>query len=348
MKNSWKLREAPRLSLDSRLRPREIRTTPANYLTNQPDSVDADSDKNRRSPSVVARLMGLDALPDASNGGDPIKKTELRRSASESRASRDLHRFVEGSFFQKPPPPPDFAGDEIYKFRSPEIPSESKQTRPPTKQSPSIALQRRSYFNAQDFFPEPNRTGSRSLYGEIEKRLRMRGIDEPAKDLETLKQILESLQLKGLLRSDSKPSHQQIERRRNLVPDHPFVVMKPGPRPARRSVSEPPRSSYGRRNPVPEKRVRSRSPRSTDPNPRRIPLSGEQNGRVSPLHSSPKSSLRKITPDISAARSPINRRKERVCSPAEDDTATTISESSASSSPLFDLEVNFTPIFSLI
>ena len=79
MKNSRKLREAPRLSLDSRLRPREIRTMPANYSSNQADAIDADSNKNRRSPSVVARLMGLDALPDAVNGGVPIKKAELRR-----------------------------------------------------------------------------------------------------------------------------------------------------------------------------------------------------------------------------------------------------------------------------
>lgn len=348
LKNSWKLREAPRLSLDSRLRPLEIRTTPA--ATYSPNQSDADSDKNRRSPSVVARLMGLDALPDAGTAGESPKTAELRRSSSESGVSRDLYRFVEGSFFQKPPPS-DFAVDDIYKFRSSNFPSESKQAPLPTKQfqsqSTSIGFRRRSYFNAQEFFPEPNRTGSRSIYCEIEKRLRMRGIEEPEKDLETLKQILEALQLKGLLHSNGKgSSSQQIQHgRRNLVSDRPIVVMKPEPKPVRRSDSEPSRLAAGRRNLVEERRVRSRSPRSLDPNPnpRRTPVNGEMNGRISPVHNSPRSSPRILTPDPVTARSRRNRRvlKERVCSPAEDDTATTNSESSVSSSSLFDLDVIF-------
>ena len=63
--------------------------------------------------------------------------------------------------------------------------------------------QKKSFFDSVDFFPEPKDTVS--IYGEIEKRLKMRGIDEPSKDLETLKHILEALQLKGLLRSKTKP-----------------------------------------------------------------------------------------------------------------------------------------------
>lgn len=350
MNNSWKLREAPRLSLDSRLRPRKISTTPpAAYSPNQ-----SDTDKNHRSPSVVARLMGLDALPDAGPEGEPPQTAELRRSASESRVSRDLHRFTEGSFFQKPPPPVDFAGYEIYKFRSPNRPSESKQATPPTKQlhshSQSVGFQRQSYFDAQKFFPEPNRTGARSLYGEIEKRLRMRGVDEPEKDLETLKQILEALQLKALLHSNCKESNQQIEnQRRNLISDDPIVVMKPGPGPVWRSGSEPPRPASGRRTPVEGRRVQSRSPRSPDPNlnrnPRRRPVNGEMNGRISLVHNSPRSSPRRLSPDPLTARSPRDQRvvKERARFQAEDDTATIISESSASSSSLFDLEVIFNP-----
>ncbi|KAM1031623.1 hypothetical protein ACFX15_034725 [Malus domestica] len=56
----------------------------------------------------------------------------------------------------------------------------------------------------------------------------MRGIDEPSKDLETLKQILEALQLKGLLHS--KKASNQINSK-NFVYDQSFksliVVMKP-------------------------------------------------------------------------------------------------------------------------
>ncbi|GER54475.1 TUDOR-SN protein 1 [Striga asiatica] len=42
-----------------------------------------------------------------------------------------------------------------------------------------------------------------SEYVEIESGLRFRGMDEPSRDLDTLKQILEALQLKGLLHSAS-------------------------------------------------------------------------------------------------------------------------------------------------
>ncbi|KAE9611463.1 putative protein LONGIFOLIA 1/2 [Lupinus albus] len=86
-RSSWKFsREAPRLSLDSRavvdakgsLHPREIPT-------------ENDVEKQRRSTSVIVRLMGLEPLPDSDP--EPIKKVQLRRSASESRVSRDLPQY---------------------------------------------------------------------------------------------------------------------------------------------------------------------------------------------------------------------------------------------------------------
>ncbi|CAL9173327.1 unnamed protein product [Musa hybrid cultivar] len=55
-------------------------------------------------------------------------------------------------------------------------------------------------------------------YGDIGNRLSMRGIDEPGKDLETLKQILEALQLKGLLHS--KPSDHGATGRRIRIYDN--------------------------------------------------------------------------------------------------------------------------------
>jgi hypothetical protein len=51
------------------------------------------------------------------------------------------------------------------------------------------------------------------------------GIESPSKDLETLKHILEALQLKGLLRS-KKPTNQTNQR--NFVYEETLVVlMKP-------------------------------------------------------------------------------------------------------------------------
>ncbi|KAL2510774.1 hypothetical protein Adt_16374 [Abeliophyllum distichum] len=79
-------------------------------------------------------------------------------------------------------------------------------------------VNRKSFFDFGDISLEPKQTVS--IYDEIDKRLKMRGIDEPSKDLETLKQILEALQLKGLLHFE-KPY-------RNFVYDQsPMVVVKP-------------------------------------------------------------------------------------------------------------------------
>ncbi|XP_077245443.1 zinc finger CCCH domain protein [Tasmannia lanceolata] len=238
LRSSWKLREAPRLSLDSRatvdgrgsLFPKEIRT-------NRDSS---ENDKQRRSPSVVARLMGLEALPDSVR--EP--RVELRRSASESRVSRDLsqYRLIDGNNLQL---------KQTHQLNSENVVSEERLkplftdtvdffTRKSKYDAPKATHgglassspwnyqqhHRKSFFDSQDFFPEPKRTGS--LYGEIEKRLKMRGVDEPAKDLETLKQILEALQLKGLLHS-KKPVPESG--RRNFVYDSseaaPIIVMRP-------------------------------------------------------------------------------------------------------------------------
>ncbi|KAK6937583.1 DUF3741-associated sequence motif [Dillenia turbinata] len=251
-RTSWKFsKEAPRLSLDSRaivdargsLYPREIRT-------NQPEnSVSDDGDKQRRSPSVIARLMGLEPLQNNAES-EPVKKAELRRSASESRVSRDL-RFVDSNNFQLKVPNQWNHGkgfvtnsvtsnaghnhnqhnsNNASNFRVVDPPQYSTRTGKSEMQKTWKAnhQHRKSFFEPEDFFPEPKHAVS--IYGEIEKRLKMRGIDEPAKDLETLKQILEALQLKGLLHA-KKPSEQFDPR--NIVYDRsfsssesPIVVMK--------------------------------------------------------------------------------------------------------------------------
>jgi hypothetical protein len=51
------------------------------------------------------------------------------------------------------------------------------------------------------------------------------GIESPSKDLETLKRILEALQLKGLLRS-KKPTN-QTNQRNFVYEETPVVLMKP-------------------------------------------------------------------------------------------------------------------------
>ncbi|XP_020101068.1 serine/arginine repetitive matrix protein 1 isoform X4 [Ananas comosus] len=282
-KTPWKLREAPRFSLDSRLR-----------------SDSGGEGRLRRSPSVVARLMGLDALPPSAAAES--KPPELRRSVSESRVPRDPahRRFLDAGFPKKHFPDKPIPGEaRVTRDAKKPLPLPHSQKLPPP---PSI--QRKSFFDAEDIFPEPKRSsgGSTALCGEIERRLRMRGIDEPAKDLESLKQILEALQLKGLLHPSS-PSHHS----RNLIFDPnpnlnlrraPIVLMKPSASPP----SSPSSPSTRRRSHI-----------NAEPSRNSHPQRG-----VSAAHSP-----RRVGSDPTTVRSPRNRKPSinRIRSPAEDDTA---------------------------
>ncbi|XP_037491996.1 protein LONGIFOLIA 1 isoform X3 [Jatropha curcas] len=272
-KSSWKFcKEAPRLSLDSRatfdakgsLKPKEIRTNAAILSANrcEKNGEEADdNDKQRRSPSVIARLMGLEQLPEWET--EQEKKPELRRSASESRASRDLlqYRFIDGVNFQLKQSQQQNAQSNVSNnvIRDGSVKDQMNNGRAADPKEYNIVRNcrvepakaprrgiglRKSFFDSADFFPEPKETVS--IYGEIGRRLKMRGIDEPSKNLETLKQILEALQLKGLLHSKT-PSNQTNQRNvvydRSLSHDEsPIVVM----RPARSTASSSPMNRPGR------------------------------------------------------------------------------------------------------
>lgn len=358
-RSSWKFsRDMPRLSLDSRatvdakgsLYPKEIRTNAAilsaNRSVNSGD-VSGDGDKNHRSPSVIARLMGLEPLPQSDP--EPIK---LRRSASESRVNRDLYqpRFVDNHNFQarqsqQPNLKSNISGNVAKEDRSSNVRQVDPKSYNVKAQNRGMG-HRKSFFDSADFFPEPKQTIS--VYGEIEKRLRMRGIDEPSKDLETLKQILEALQLKGLLHT--RKSSPQINSR-NFVYDRfspsesPIVVMRPSRSPsssnrAARFGNESPPSSFRSRpgvrrnaNPAGEtfpavsprrdrpENVRSQS-RGRNPSP---PSRGE-NGVRSPSRRGPLviETQRKGSSDSVEHRrvSPVHSPKVSSRRPVSDQTAT--------------------------
>lgn len=232
---SWKFsKEAPRLSLDSRattdakgsLHPKEIRT--AAPAASRCESNASDDSQQSRSPSVIARLMGLEPLPDSSFF-EPETKPELRRSASESRVSR----FSDRSNFS-PNQPIESANDHSPRFSDPinyllknagnklDAPKPYSRGGVNSVAPWSAPRHRKSFFDSGDVFPDPK--PAVSIYGEIENRLKLRGIEEPSKDLETLKQILEALQLKGLLHSRKHSDHSHL----NFVFDgSPIVVVKP-------------------------------------------------------------------------------------------------------------------------
>nr|XP_043611421.1 uncharacterized protein LOC122583047 [Erigeron canadensis] len=237
MRTSWKFcKEMPRLSLDSRA------TTDS-----KGGLCPKDNGANSRSPSVIARLMGLEQLPSSDSGNlqspETVKKPELRRSASESRVSRDLFnsRFVEGNGLNpnKQPVETNLGNEKIrdnVRNRNGQNGRgiEARKNLPRNQKSES-QWRSRSFFDSGDFFPEPKQsTNQNQMCGDSEKLLKMRGIDDRTNDLESLKHILEALQLKGLLHSKNKRPL-SYDGQRNFVYDQSFmpiddsnnVVMKP-------------------------------------------------------------------------------------------------------------------------
>ncbi|KAL6527665.1 hypothetical protein OROMI_029476 [Orobanche minor] len=250
IRSSWSFRkETPRLSLDSRamtdakgsLHPKEIRKDNSILSTCPTDT--SDGGHSHRSPSVIARLMGLEPLPN-SNGAQPERQPELRRSASESRVSKDFFqsRFIlDGAVFNSKQPTQSHsavkdnapvnvhhADPRNYSLKSDPKgdANEGLMNRGPRR----AQSHRKSFFNSGDIFPDTKQ--NLTIYGEIEKRLKMRGIKEPSQDLETLKQILEALQLKGLLHSKPPPQQNQVRHRNFVYGESPIVVMKPSRSPA--------------------------------------------------------------------------------------------------------------------
>lgn len=356
-RSSWKFREAPRLSLDSRvdvrgkLYPRESTPTRGN----RSDASDASdtADNLRRSPSVVARLMGLDALP--CNGGTrasvadaDLEKTELRRSASESRASKDVvqYQFVDGGYLPPPSRQPDVVFEDklrevrrcIVREGKPEprgAYSSPYQQPSPSPSNGFSVLQRKSFFDAQDYFltdpPKRSGGGGSLYYGEVEKRLRLRGIAEPVKNLENIKQVLEVIQLKGLLHSRrqqqqersgaSEAPRQQSGARfvyeyypdQSDCYDSPIVVMKsaaksPSLRPSSSPVylpaNESPSPTYRSNRLVPAETA-SRLPRRN-----RI-----QTDRAHARNSNEARMRRPGGPDSAGARSPVSPSRRRLPEP---------------------------------
>jgi len=203
---------------------------------------------------------------------DPNPK--LLRSASESTVHRDLsqqYRFFDTTNFQ------------LKQFDS-VIDLNEKKTEP-------VIKQKKCFYDSADFFPGPKQSGTVSVQGEIEKRLKMRGIHEPSKDLDTLKQILEALKLKGLLHSKKSMN---VTNQRNFVIENvndshsSIVVMKPG-----RSINRtgwigndsPPPVSTFRSKPEVRNRTNVNSPTRSPNRVRKIHSSRSEPNRQSPNQS---------------------------------------------------------------
>lgn len=373
-RNSWKF--SPRLSLDSRatfdaakgsLYQKQLQTNSSHLSANRCDKSDRGTDNgSRRSTSVIAKLMGIEQMPNSKS--EPVaKKTELRRSASESRVSRDIFqsRMAENNC------------SDIVKVKQKNHVITSNVIRENSGGGSNGGLkcpqQRKSFFNSADIFPE--QTQNVSIYGEIERRLKMRGINEPSKDLETLKQILEAMQLKGLLHSNPTPQirHKNVVYDRNCVhsseAQSPIVLMKPL---NRRIIEESPPSNInsnfsnsnrlGASSVSPRRQRQSidrnvnspvRARNSTSPARTEINARSSNSRSYSPVKSkqlivetqrrgNESVDSRRVSPRISPRRNVADQAvtsRHRGISPIEDGYSSSISESSVITPSQTDTEV---------
>ncbi|XP_027329395.1 protein LONGIFOLIA 1-like [Abrus precatorius] len=210
IKSTPKLKELPRLSLDSKegsLRSRNIYGgTSASTSNDKFSSPHQSSATPSRPPSVVAKLMGLEALPESSLAGETQScstETYSVQSNGQFPSKNGLTRplRVSGSpkiSLKDPTSPrrknPDLVMKPISSSRFPIEPAPWKQQDGGNRNSQKSSLRPTKVpARAPDSFP--------SVYSEIEKRLKDLEFKQSGRDLRALKQILEAMQEKGLLES---------------------------------------------------------------------------------------------------------------------------------------------------
>ncbi|XP_071721966.1 LOW QUALITY PROTEIN: protein LONGIFOLIA 1-like [Rutidosis leptorrhynchoides] len=227
IKTTTKLKELPpRLSLDSKVRSlRDSKSNSGQSTGNSNDNIPPPPGSGTRPTSVVAKLMGLEVLPDSAKVNHfSLVKTNYVEDAD----IRIPHRSPRSSL-RDPVSPKGKNPDIMMKpISSSKVASEPA----PWRQS-SDGISQKSAFRsvkvpvkAQNSFP--------SVYSEIEKRLKDLEFNQSGKDLRALKQILEAMQVKGLLESKKEEQreyepkcHNTSQRNPPRTYESPIVVMKP-------------------------------------------------------------------------------------------------------------------------
>ncbi|XP_030533164.2 protein LONGIFOLIA 1 isoform X2 [Rhodamnia argentea] len=226
IKSTPKLKELPRLSLDSR--ESSILSSNSNSKTKLLRSVSKGScnsneraqdpaqscESQKRPPSVVAKLMGLEALPDSASAPNALVGS-VKSSSSEPGDSfsipltanglgRPTRNFESLRNSSKEPESPRWRNhDAVMKpiSRSPNEPAPWRQMDGNRRTQKLPVKPTEAPQKPIDPYP--------SVYGEIEKRLKDLEFKQSGKDLRALKQILEAIQAKGLLetRKEEQASH---------------------------------------------------------------------------------------------------------------------------------------------
>ncbi|GFP90661.1 protein longifolia 1 [Phtheirospermum japonicum] len=184
-----KLKDVPRLSLDSR----ESSMRGCSKSTFEFDA----KAQQTRPPSVVAKLMGLEMLPDSVSSSNDANSVSGRSYIPDE----DFINNIPSPSAKMGRNSPLWGNSESLKkkpvLRFPIEPAPWKQIDgKPTGRAP------RGPAKGSGTFP--------SVYSEIEKRLKDLEFTQSGKDLRALKQILEAMQSKGFLETEGKCPDQSV------------------------------------------------------------------------------------------------------------------------------------------
>lgn len=207
LRSAPKLKELPRLSLDSREGSMRSSNSDSQFSKSWQILQEAQGTQ-KRPPSVVAKLMGLEALPDSAPASEsqmgliknhPVEDCDPLRSSKTINVSRPIRTSDSPINSWKGPTSPRWQNHDV-------VMKPLSSSRFPIEPAPwkQLDANRGSPKPASMHLKPPSRASSTfpSVYSEIDKRLKDLEFKQSGKDLRALKQILEAMQAKGLLETE--------------------------------------------------------------------------------------------------------------------------------------------------
>ncbi|CAK9216477.1 unnamed protein product [Sphagnum troendelagicum] len=179
---------------------------------------DGQVETHRRMSNVVARLMGLEALPgsDPSHMISPVKVPETSPSSRDVRLLQGLVEYNTTPKVSPPPPPPPRQSDDYnYKQQETEGFQQLKQ-RPIQRHDMQLSFMSSSSSSSSQGSSQketrPQSLLQEPLYTLMDKEMRQLRIKNSVQGRTMLRHILEAMQLKGLLHSPRRKQSEDIKK----------------------------------------------------------------------------------------------------------------------------------------
>lgn len=226
LNSTQKLKELPRLSLDSR--EGTLRESNSHAKSNLLMA----GNLGNQEPGVVAKLMGLEALPNSISSVDSSMRL-MKPSVDEChdpsiKSTKTSHPNVQVQMpssmksSRKDFKSPDSVIKPIANSKVPIEPAPWSQPKPAFGNRKSIARELNSFT---------------SVYSEIEKRLKELEFKQSGKDLRALKQILEAMQAKGRLVLKKEGEEEEAVFKHNNIKRNPRLINQQNPQRIREAIS---------------------------------------------------------------------------------------------------------------